>query len=294
MGKNWFGILLVATGFFYSCVNNEKFNPKSQLQSDTLSIGKYIRDNQIAATKTPGGVWYFLTDTANGIYPVLSDSVIISYSAWTIPPGTEPLSKSTAFKKLLSTAISGLQIALPHFPTGSSGNVYVPSGLAYGVTGNDSIPPNTNLLFNIRISSAYGNRFKSDTAIINDYVNDIAGPLLLKKIVVKEDPSSGIRYWYDSLYSNSPSIYPSSTIDVTYKAWILKADKPFDSVVVAKSLKLETTITAWKIIIPYITVGTTVTMYVPSGYGYGSFSDSTATIPANSNLVYQVKLINVH
>ena len=54
------------------------------------------------------------------------------------------------------------------------------------------------------------------------------------------------------------------------------------------TLVLKDQITALKMIMPNITVGTNVTIYVPSGYGYGAFG--TDNIPANSNLVYQVKL----
>ena len=85
----------------------------------------------------------------------------------------------------------------------------------------------------------------------------------------------------------------SDSIQVTYTGKILSADTAhFTSVTDPVDIALKDQIAGWKIMLPqYVSKGTKITMYIPSGFGYGS--SATTAIPANSNLIYQVKLINV-
>jgi FKBP-type peptidyl-prolyl cis-trans isomerase FkpA len=290
MTKNWLGFLPFAIGLFSTCLSNDTFNSKVQFKTDTSSIGSFLRENKIDAAKTPEGVWYVIDDVGLGVYPVLSDSVKISYTAWDIQSSVR-FNSSPALTKLLSSAISGLQIGLPRFPAGSYGRLYVPSGLGYGTTGNDSIPSNKNLLFKIKLLSTVGNRFPSDTSAIRSYINLIVDSLSRNKIAVHN--IGGVHYSYDTLGDNASYPSLSDSIDVNYKGNILNS-KSFFVNASNTTLVLKNQITAFKLVLPKISVGATATIYVPSGYGYGSvLNPPDTTIAPNSNLIYQVKLIKV-
>jgi FKBP-type peptidyl-prolyl cis-trans isomerase FkpA len=63
--------------------------------------------------------------------------------------GGEPISYP------LAGFIEGWKEGIPLFGAGGSGTLFIPSGLAYGITGSNggSIPPNTVIIFDIELIS---------------------------------------------------------------------------------------------------------------------------------------------
>ncbi|MBI1770589.1 MAG: FKBP-type peptidyl-prolyl cis-trans isomerase [Bacteroidetes bacterium] len=289
MKKKSLGFFVLMIGALASCLTNDVVNPKVQFKNDTTSISQFLKDNNLPATKTPQGVWYSFDTEGFGIYPVLTDSIRISYRAKLIPSMAQ-VDSSSGLTVLLSSVISGWQNALPRFPTGSKGKLYIPSGLAFGEALHYNIPPNSNLLYEITLISVKGSHYTSDTTAINSYINLISDSLSTNKITLRRDVS-GIRYSYDQLY-NSATPELSKSINVSYTGKVLNS-KTFFAKVADTTLVLKDQITAWKLIMPKITVGTNVTIYVPSGYGYGSEFAPRQTV-GNSNIVYQIKLNKVY
>src|SRR5260221_366683 len=115
-----------------SCLKDNPVTYQAQLKLDTLSIRAFLKDNNISATKIEPGVWYEVDTVGIGIYPVLSDSIKISYTTQLIPTLREV--GDTTSNALLSATISGMQLALPHFPARSFGKLYISSGLAFGAS----------------------------------------------------------------------------------------------------------------------------------------------------------------
>lgn len=289
------GGILVCITFLASCIGNTTVSPLAQLKSDTTSIGNYLRQNNITATKLSNGVWYVVDSVGVGIYPALSDSVKISYSASLIP-SLQQVDTAQNLTVLLSSTISGIQLCLPSFPVGSRGRIYTPSGLAFGAVAHNSnsnytIPANSNLVYKIKVTSAVGTKLASDVAAIDSYLGVIADSLIAKQITVINDPS-GIRYsvGYPLTMGASPTLQDSVT--VAYTGNLLRRDSLFANVTTPTKIALKNQIAAWKIILPKLKEGAVATLYVPSGYGYGNAS--TTKIPAYSNLVYQLQLIKVN
>jgi len=253
--------------------------------------------DSIGINKIPPGVWYKTDSVGVGIYPVLSDSITVSYTAFLLP-SLEKVDGAESITQLLSTTMAGWQAALPKLTAGSSARIYIPSGLAFGQFQHDSIPPNSNLLYKVNLKSVKGTHLKSDVQLITSYLGLIADELATVTDSVFSDPS-GIQYYYDTLYQNNPRPTYSSSIRVYCTGGIMGSDSLFLKKTDSTSTKTDTTlylkdqVAAWKIILPKITEGSTVTFFVPSGYGYGSTAVGTQ-IPANSNLTYQVKIIKVN
>jgi hypothetical protein len=195
----------------------------------------------------------------------------------------------------LSKAISGLQQALILFPGNSSGRIYIPSGLAFGTsphydmahdTSQVSIPPKANLLYEIKLISVKGTRLTNDMSAIDSY-------LQTNSPNAKKDTLSGIRYTIeiDSAKINAPKPGADDLITVTGTERIL--NDTLVSPISLSSVALKSQITAWRIMLPkYLSEGSTITIYTPSGYAYGS--SVKGAIPANSNMVYVINLIKVN
>ncbi len=297
-------IVLLINILFQSCLKEKIVTPQAQLKSDTTSISEFLINNNITATKVAGGAWYKIDTVALGFYPVLADSVIISFDTYHIASSTESLSSlaligsSSSIKVLLSSSIVGIQLTLPNFPVGSFGELYIPSGLAFGVSGNAdpsananyNIPPNANLLYKIKLLGVIGTHLTNDQTSITTYLTLIADSLSAKSITVITDPSSGLRYSVGGVTTSSTFPLLKDSVILSYSSKILNSSA-FITADTTVKVALNTQIPGWKILMPHIPEGANATFYIPSAYGYGSAVSSK--IPANSNLVYQIKLIKV-
>ena len=285
---------LVVVVLLSSCVPDKPISQQALLKKDTATIGSYLRHENIVSVNPQPGVWYVIDSLAAGILPVLSDSIKISYTAKSIP-SLSIVDQAAPFNALLSSANAGFQISLPNFPAYSKGRLFLASGLAFGASPHGNIPPNSNLQYEIKLIEVIKGKsthLATDVAAIDAYLNvkTFADSLKARKDSVYRD-ISGLRYTIDTLGASSIKPLITSTIKVTYSGKILKRDSLFVNTTETFLLK-DQKISALKIILPKITKGSYVTMYVPSGYGYGSAASKK--VPANSNLVYRIKLNEVY
>jgi len=90
-------------------------------------------------------------------------------------------------------------------------------------------------------------------------------------------------------FGDHPEI--TSYITVSYTGVLMEDGKVFDGSNSTRFL-LSGLIRAWQIGIPKIGIGGIIHLYAPSGLGYGSVAKTN--IPANSNLVFEIKLIDIY
>ncbi len=275
-----------------SCVKDNLISTKAQFKLDTISVSSYLKQNNITAVKVQPGTWFVIDTLGIGAYPVLSDSVSVTYSTELLPGLNEVDQSTSPITVFLGGVIAGWQLALPNFPNGSYGRLFVPSGLAYGINSYHGIPPNANLMYRVKLRKIIGTQLTNDITAIGSYIALIQDSLLSNSITVKNDPS-GLSY---SINTTGPGPQPtlSDSVQVTYSGKILGADTLFVNVTSPVTLSMKNqVITGWKVILPLIPEGSTITMYVPSGFGYGSNVGPKIPVPANSNLIYQLNLIKV-
>ncbi len=141
--------------------------------------------------------------------------------------------------------------------------------------------PCTRTVSQSRINAVDQARLEQDIATIDSWLDD-------RQIVAIEDPS-GIRYTIDVQGSGvQPCI--ENNVTVNYSGRLLGATTPFDASSSPVSFPLNNLILGWQIILPKIKSGSSVTLYIPSGFGYGP-GGSPQKIPANANLIFEIQLI---
>lgn len=124
-------------------------------------------------------------------------------------------------------------------------------------------------------------KLESDLKIIDDSLQRAA-------INAEKEPN-GVRYVVRSLGTgDKPTL--SSTIRIKYIGKLLTTKSVFDQNQNI-SFPLNNLIIGWKTVLPLLPEGSKVTLYIPSGYGYGS--QASTYIPANSNLIFEVDLLEV-
>jgi len=128
---------------------------QTQFESDTAAIHQFITQNEIAdAVQHSSGIWYRVTQPGTGDHPLPYNNVFFDYTVrfLTNPTGTIETGHITG-NNIFGSMIDGMKIGLPLMNVGSKVTFYIPSGLAYGPVVNASIPPNSNLIFEVSLTS---------------------------------------------------------------------------------------------------------------------------------------------
>jgi FKBP-type peptidyl-prolyl cis-trans isomerase FkpA len=126
----------------------------TQLTRDLVTIDAFLLSKNIVARKDAANLRYVITSAggSTALAPLLTDSVVLTYTAKSLP--TEAVVESEVSKGLKLNARSTLpawKIVLPLFREGTKATVYVPSGLGYGAYGNSSISPYVNLIYEVEV-----------------------------------------------------------------------------------------------------------------------------------------------
>ncbi len=140
-------------------------------------------------------------------------------------------------------------------------------------------------------------RLASDLMVIDDSLEmwDIT-PMVIKE-------PKGVRYTIDEagpVDAVKPTL--SSVIKIKYTAKFLSTGEVFDTSENIEAKFLETylygLILGFQTTIPHLQKGTRATLYIPSGYGYGpnDLKDASGivVIPKNSNLIFEIELLDVN
>ncbi len=115
----------------------------------------------------------------------------------------------------------------------------------------------------------------------------------LTSVILKEP--NGTRYEMKTMGSGvKPTL--SNKIRIKYSGRLLSTGKIFDSSP-STDFYLYQLVTGFQTTMPLIPPGSVITLYIPSGYGYGpnDFRDGSGNIliPKNSNLIFDVELLDV-
>jgi FKBP-type peptidyl-prolyl cis-trans isomerase FklB len=126
------------------------------------AAGKQEGDEFLAANKgkegvvvLPSGLQYKILKAGTGPKPTASDTVLCNYRG-TLINGTEfdsSYKHNQPLKISVSGVIKGWTEALQLMPVGSKWQLFIPSDLAYGESGQRGIPPSSTLIFEVELLS---------------------------------------------------------------------------------------------------------------------------------------------
>jgi FKBP-type peptidyl-prolyl cis-trans isomerase FklB len=135
---------------------------RKDLTQKQQAAGKKEGDEFLAANKgkqgvvtLPSGLQYKILTAGTGPKPTASDTVSCNYKGMLIN-GTEfdsSYKRGQPTKFPVGGVIKGWTEALQLMPVGSKWQLVIPSSLAYGESGNQGIPPNSTLIFEVELVS---------------------------------------------------------------------------------------------------------------------------------------------
>lgn len=281
-----------------SCMDRDEdpFDPAAQFQQELDAIDSYLESNNITHIKDLTGVRIEPLSLGTQLPAQPTSSIDVDYRGTLFSNGAE--FDAGNVKGFLSDYIPGWQIALRKLPVGSTAKLYIPSYYAYGNTARSEIPANSTLVFEVKVNAAsqgtvYKERFTSDTTAIRNYIAN-------KGLTVTKDPS-GIRYISQVEGSGAtPSWFNTVKINISF---ILLAD---DSRVAGTYTRQPTDefssfvvdyIQGMQVALMKMKEGGKMRVFIPSGLGFGidnATDGSVLIIPANSNLIVDIELLEVN
>ncbi|MEM9858803.1 MAG: FKBP-type peptidyl-prolyl cis-trans isomerase [Bacteroidota bacterium] len=122
-----------------------------QLRKELLTINDSLTNWQIEAETHSTGI-RFIMETGTGSRPAFNGIVEVNYEARLFGKSESvDAGRGSVFE--ISRLIQAWQIMIPEMQEGGSMTIYVPSVFAYGSEGTPTIPPNTNMEFDIELIS---------------------------------------------------------------------------------------------------------------------------------------------
>lgn len=147
-------VCLFIVAAFSSCKMDEGISFEEQLAADEIRIKEFIATNNIPALRHQSGVYYQIIEPGAGnLVYTQNTSIKAKYAlrllnGSAIPQPTEPIDFT------LGGVIDGWIIGIPLIQKGGKIRLIVPSGYAYGRQGQNGIPSNSILDFDIELVNA--------------------------------------------------------------------------------------------------------------------------------------------
>jgi FKBP-type peptidyl-prolyl cis-trans isomerase FkpA len=132
----------------------------------------------------------------------------------------------------------------------------------------------------------FDKQLKEDLAIIDQYLSD-------QGIVALSDSTKQIRY---VIHKNGIGEIPTRDtccINATYVGKILGTEANFTGAIRRSFPMGGDLIDGWKLFIPLLHAGDSVTFYIPSGLAYGPSGIPNENIPPNANVYFHFKLMHI-
>jgi FKBP-type peptidyl-prolyl cis-trans isomerase len=265
---------------------------EQQWKMDTTEIGKYLRTNNINALTDASGIRFVIDSLASGYPPKSKSSVLFKYKGQLLD-GT--VFDQGTINGIVKDYILGFQIGLALLPEGTKARLFIPSGYAYGANATSKVPANSNLIFEITLldvirPESEKQQLGTDTVAIDNY-------LAANSIDAIKD-KSGLRYVITQLGTGAtPSLY--SKIKINYTGKLISDGSTFYTGSAEPNVTFDSRVInylyAFQVGLPKLPEGSKATLYIPSGLGFGTdvITSGGITVPANTNLIYEVELVKV-
>lgn len=126
-----------------------KDSPEKILAKDKEKIVEYLKDKGLEATEHESGVFYLIEKEGSGGKPTVASYINITYKGYLL--NGKVFDGGNESRMYLYNTILGWQVGIPLFKKGSTGKLFIPSGLGYGEYPRSGIPANSVLIFDIEL-----------------------------------------------------------------------------------------------------------------------------------------------
>ncbi len=284
--------------------------------NDTLTLEKYLQSNNIKAEKTSDGI-YFSTDVeGKGALPQSGDYLQIQYTTELLNGRVVDSNERNVpfiFQLGFRHVLPAWDNMLSQFKIGSSISLFVPAEMAYGNAGYNGIPSNSPVIFKIKLERILSitdyeasmkavedverAEFKKKEAAIFDIDNKTIDAFATKNKLKTEKTPNGARVIVNKS-GNGAKITTGQKVTVFYEGSFLDGkvfDSNFGKTPFSFIVGEGKVISGWEESIKWMRNKSENTIILPARLGYGAtpLDDGKIIIPANSILVFKLKVAEV-
>lgn len=141
--------LILSLTVLVSC--NKKLSDEEQFDKDTALIKEYIAENNLEAIATDSGLYYTIDNIGTGNFPNATNEVTVRYKGFFLDGGVFDESDQFGIPVNLQNVIQGWTEGIQLYKEGGEGLLLIPSKLGYGTQGKGSVPPNTVMIFEVKL-----------------------------------------------------------------------------------------------------------------------------------------------
>ncbi|MFK7982327.1 MAG: FKBP-type peptidyl-prolyl cis-trans isomerase [Saprospiraceae bacterium] len=267
-------------GFLFSNCGDDlvapEIDPVKQLATDKALIKDYLVANNLTASESASGLHYIIEEAGTKGFIGPSSRVNVLLKGYFLDGSTfDDTGDCSPITISVGDVIDGFQEGIQLFNVGGKGTIFLPSAIAFGITGNGPIAANTVIAFDIEIVDQ--KEFESDK--IRNYLTD--------NNIVADSTLSGIYYIItESGAGESPTA--SSTVTVAYKGYLADGTV-FDESNPTATFELSGVIRGWQEVLPLLKKEGAGTFLIPSNLAYGE--SGSGSIPSNTMLIFDIVLL---
>jgi len=260
---------------------------------DGSKLEQYIASNNLQVTKDPTGFYYQIVNPGTGELYKNTDSVLYHFVIKSLAgkvfydthTDADNIGTLVGYSNVIigSKSVPALRTAIQNLAPGGTANILLPSQLAFGRNGESSInvPSNEPVIFSL--------------TTLPERSQDERDENLIKAFLTRNNLNatrdiSGVYYIVNSPGTGN-EINIGSTVYPFYTGRLLNGTVFETSADTALSLNLNTTIVGWQRVLPKISAGGKIRMFVPSKLAYGS--SSRDSIKMNAVLDFDVEVRKV-
>ena len=288
---------IISLIFLGACLGDSN---EYSLGDQISDINTYLDEHNITPLIDASGIRFTIDSLGVGHTPRINSKITFTYTGKLLD-GTV-FDQGTWKNTAITSAIIGLQVAMPLLPNGTKATIYIPSSYGYGAQANGEIPANSNLIFNIKlknitVTTAEKTQLAADTVKIKDFLAAQIPP------VVAQKDTSGLRHVITQIGSGD---FATSFDKLTLKftGFLIAANGTEKGVQINTGTnepnsqfdsRLVHYIRGFQVGLRHMQKGSKATFYIPSGLGFGTASGlvGEVNVPANSNLIYEVELLDI-
>jgi len=254
-------------------------DPAEQLVEDKRLIAEYLAANNLQAEETASGIRYIIEEQGTGDF-IESNSVLNVLFRGYYLDGTDfdRTGDCSPITLNVGAVIPGFAEGLQLFNIGGKGSLFVPSALAFGQSGSNSIQPNTILAFDLEVVDLklFERAKMKDFFIENELISEIDSTL------------SGIYYVIEEEGTGENPV-SNSTVTVNYRGYFADGTT-FDQSNDPVTFNLNGVIAGWQEVVPLLKEGGKGIFAIPSNLAYGAQGNNA--IPSNTLLFFDIELVS--
>ena len=134
----------------------------TQISAEDATIQQYLKDNNLNATKTASGLYYVITSPGSGANAQKGQEITMNYTGRLLDGTAFDSNEDPKFGHVapfkfplgMSRVIKGWDEGVALLNKGAKAKLIIPSPLAYGASGQNGIPANSILVFDVQMLDA--------------------------------------------------------------------------------------------------------------------------------------------